>query len=52
MREQPERLSTSDARQGTRTRLNLRVLIVSMAILIVLFTGLYMAFFGSVTPAP
>ena len=52
MHQKPERLSTRDARQGSRTRLNLRVLIVSMVILVVLLAGLYAAFFGSVSPAP
>lgn len=50
MQEKPVRLSTSEARQGTRSRVNLRVLISSMVILIVLFAVLYMTFFGSVTP--
>jgi hypothetical protein len=50
MRLMNKKVTTTDARQGSPTRVNLRVLIVSLVVLVTLFLAIYYTFYGTVSP--
>jgi uncharacterized membrane protein YbhN (UPF0104 family) len=43
--------NTTEVRQGDRRKLNLRVLVISLAAVIVLFAIVYFVFFASTPPS-
>jgi len=51
MNERPEILTPTEARQGSPRRLNFRVLVTSLVMLLVVAGVLYAIFYGANTPA-